>query len=339
MDPKQTGPNNEEEIVRLIASLAGEASDELRVGIGDDCAVLSLGAQTWCVTTDLLVEGVHFDRSFITPYDLGRRAMAANLSDLAAMGADPRWGFLSLGIGPEPISELLEGVIRGVSGMGHEYGLALAGGDTVRSPALLLNLCLMGRLDKDTAALRTGARQGDAVCVTGSLGASAGGLAWLKTGGPASDPVALDLVEAHLRPRPRVLAGRALCQSKRIHAMIDISDGLGTDLARLCQASQAGAEVAAAKLPVHPDAPGVAAHLGQDALEWALSGGEDFELLFTCDPSDVELLTSLADEAEPGLTVHQVGSITKGPGVTLIDPLGDSREISFMGYDHFRPKE
>lgn len=333
------GLDNEEDVVRLIASLACKGGDELRVGIGDDCAVLSLGGRLWCVTTDLMVEGVHFDLAYFTPYDLGRRVMAANLSDLAAMGADPRWGFLSLGMGPRPDSAFLRGVIRGLSDLGKQYGLSLAGGDTVRSPALILNLCIMGLAQGQGPLLRSGARPGDAICVTGRLGASAAGLAWLQKGGDSDDPAALEAVKAHLRPVPRVAAGRALAQSGRVHAMMDLSDGLATDLARLAVASQVGAEVLAERLPVDRTTRELAQRLGTDPLEWALSGGEDFELLFTCEPAEVELLAEIVEEAEAGLTVTRVGRITRGTGVELVGPDKQRRQIAFSGFDHFRAGE
>ncbi len=326
----------EEDVIRLIQSLAGQASDELFVGIGDDCAVLTLGGQQFCVTTDLLVQGVHFDLAFISPFDLGRKAMAANLSDLAAMGARPRWGFLSLGLPARPERELVEALLRGCLELGREHGLTLAGGDTVRAGELVINLCLIGAAEAKAPLMRAGARRGDAVCVTGSLGASAAGLAWLQAGMPADDPVAAPAVAAHLRPEPRVAVGRALAQSGRVHAMMDVSDGLATDLARLTTASQCGAQVRAEKVPVDEATIEIARRLGADPLEWALAGGEDFELLLTCEPGDVELLSELATDSDPGLPLVRVGKITAESGVRLIGEDGAARDITFTGFDHFR---
>lgn len=326
---------SEEEVVRLIQSLAGAAEGELVVGIGDDAAVVASQARNLVVTTDLLVEGVHFDLKFIRPYDLGGRAMAANLSDLAAMGALPRWGFLSLGLPPRPQASFVEELVRGLVEFGRRYGLSLAGGDTVRSPQVVLNLCLIGQADPVKPLLRSGGRAGDAVCVSGRLGRSAAGLAWLQSGGDPAAPEAAAAVEVHLRPLPRVAGGRALAESGRVHAMMDLSDGLATDLYRLCRASGLGARVQAQRLPLDGATRLLAAKLGADPLDWALRGGEDFELLFTCDPGDLELLTQLLAESEPGLETTRVGSLVREPGVRLEDG-GQVQEIGLSGYDHFR---
>ncbi len=326
---------SEEEVVRLIQSLAGSGDGELLVGIGDDAAVLSVQARELVVTTDLLVEGVHFDLGFISPYDLGGRAMAANLSDLAGMGAKPRWGFLSLGLPPKPQAAFIGELVRGLVEFGRRFGLTLAGGDTVRSPQVLINLCLVGQADPAKPALRSGARPGDAVCVSGNLGASAAGLAWLAGGGDPDDSGAREAVQAHLRPLPRVAAGRALAESGQVHAMMDLSDGLATDLFRLAQASGLGAKVEAAALPIAESTRDLAAGLGIDPLDWALRGGEDFELLFTCGPGQLELLSALLAETEPDLALTRVGSMTGEPGVWL-HGVGEPRDIGLMGYDHFR---
>ena len=327
---------SEEEIIRLAQSLAGESSDGLFVGIGDDAAVLNLAGSEFCVTTDLMVEGVHFDMSYTSPRDLGIKAMAANLSDLAAMGALPRWGFLSLGLPRPPSRRVVESVFGGVMEMCRKYGLILAGGDTVGAPQLLINLCLIGAAEKRAPVLRTGARPGDAVCVTGVLGSAAAGLAWLGSGGAVDDEDAAWAVAAHLRPEPRVTAGRVLAQSGRVHSMMDLSDGLATDLARLCEASQVMARVDEKRLPLATQASALAEKLGAGALEWALTGGEDFELLFTCAPGDVELLNELVADSQPELGVSRVGEIGKGRGVHLRRADGNEQEITLKGFDHFR---
>lgn len=329
----------EEEIIRLVASLAGRDSPGLIQGMGDDCAVVEIGGEKICVTTDMLVEGVHFDLSYLSPRDLGWRAMAANLSDLAAMGATPCWGFLSLGLKQGPDRDFVQGIIAGLDELGKKHGLVLAGGDTVAAPVTVLNLCLMGRAESLGPVLRAGARAGDAICVTGRLGSSAAGLAWLQGGGRPDDPRYAPLVQAHARPLPRLAAGTALAASGRVHAMMDISDGLASDLSRLCAASGAGAKVSAAALPISAEARRLARDKGADPLDWALCGGEDFELLFTCGPEDVKALAEAVARAEPGLDVTQVGSIVSGSGVSLLSPDNTEKDITMAGYDHFRPKE
>lgn len=331
---------SEEDILRLVASMAGGAgASDTAVGIGDDAAVLLIGGSRVAVTTDMMVEGVHFDPSFITPYDIGRRAMAANLSDLAAMGAAPRWGFLSLGLPPKPTGQLVEDLIRGMVDLGEKYGLTLAGGDTVGSPVMILNLCLMGICDPLKPALRNTARPGEAVCVSGNLGSSGAGLAWLLGGGDPGAASVAEAVEAHLRPVPRVVLGRALARSEKIGAMMDISDGLATDLARMCQVSDVGARIEEAKLPVVAQVNTLAAEMGVDVLDWALRGGEDFELLFTCQPGDVALLQSVAAENDPTALIVRVGTINKGRGVSLLKKDGQIVDIGLQGYDHFRRED
>lgn len=328
---------SEEDVIRLVQSLSGgTGSPGLSVGIGDDAAVLQHPGGRLVVTTDLLVEGVHFDLAYTSAYDLGWRALAANLSDIAAMGALPRWSFLSLGLSGPPEEDFVASLVRGMADLAGPQGLVLAGGDTVKAPQVIVNLCLIGDAAGVEPLLRTGARPGQAVCVTGSLGASAAGLAWLGRGGARDDPRATAAVAAHLRPTPRLAAGRALATSGRVGAMMDLSDGLASDLARICRASQVGAVVEAAALPISQETRTLAAGLGADPLDWAVKGGEDFELLFTCDPDQVGLLAELVADSSPGLGLTRVGRISDGRGVVLDLPDGSARDITLGGYDHFR---
>ena len=198
---------SEEEIINLVASLAGGAGGELTVGIGDDCAVLGGAQSGLVVTTDLLVQGVHFDLGFMSPADVGHRSMAANLSDLAAMGAEPAWGFLSLGLPARPQASFVSELVGSMVSQGRAYGLKLAGGDTVGAPQVVINLCLLGAMGNLAPVLRSGGRLGDAVCVTGRLGGSGAGLAWLQAGRDPDDPAAAPAVATHQRPVPRVVAG------------------------------------------------------------------------------------------------------------------------------------
>ncbi len=328
---------SEEDVIRLVQSLSGgTGSQGLSVGIGDDAAVLQHAGGRLVVTTDLLVEGVHFDLTYTSAYDLGWRSMAANLSDIAAMGALPRWGFLSLGLPGPPEEDFVASLVRGMADLAGPQGLVLAGGDTVKSPQVVINLCLIGAAAGVNPLLRSGALPGQAICVTGSLGASAAGLAWLREGGAKDDPRAAGAVAAHLRPVPRLAAGRALATSGRVGAMMDLSDGLASDLARICRASQVGAVVEAAALPIAQETRTLAAAQGIDPLDWAVKGGEDFELLFTCDPDQVKLLAELVADSSPGLGLTPVGRVGEGRGVVLNLPDGSARDITLGGYDHFR---
>ncbi len=257
--------------------------------------------------------------------------MAANLSDLAAMGAQ-RLGLLSLGLPPGPGRSWRSWWAPWTRGPGLRLSWP---GDTVKAPQVLINLCLLGVMGNLAPLLRSGGRRGDAVCVTGTLGGSAAGLAWLRAGRDPGDPAAAPAVAAYRRPVPRVEVGRALAASGQVRAMMDLSDGLASDLARLARASGLGARVEAALVPVAPAAQAVAGVLGSEALGWALAGGEDFELLFTCDPGEVGLLAELVAETADGLAVTRVGRLSAGPGV-ILNHQGKEEPISYMGYDHFR---
>ncbi|BEQ13327.1 thiamine-phosphate kinase [Desulfoferula mesophila] len=335
MPPDAPAHLSEEQIISLVAYLAGGAGGDLAVGIGDDCAVLGGDQTGLVVTTDLLVQGSHFDLELMSPADVGHRSMAANLSDLAAMGARPAYGFLSLGMPARPTAAFVSELVGSMVAQGRAHGLKLAGGDTVKAPQVVINLCLLGAMGNLAPVLRSGGRLGDAVCVTGLLGGSGAGLAWLQAGRDPAEAAAAEAVAAHCRPTPRVAAGRALAESGRVHAMMDLSDGLAADLPRLARASGLGAAVEAEAVPISPAALAVAPALGGDALGWALGGGEDFELLFTCDPGEVPLLAQVVAEAAEGLTVTQVGRLTQGPGVTLIKQ-GEEEPITYKGFDHFQ---
>jgi thiamine-monophosphate kinase len=199
----------------------------------------------------------------------------------------------------------------------------------------VINLCLLGAMGNLAPVLRSGGRLGDAVCVTGLLGGSGAGLAWLQAGRDPTEASAAEAVAAHCRPTPRVAAGRAVAESGRVHAMMDLSDGLAADLPRLARASGLGAAVEAEAVPISPATLAVAQALGGDALGWALGGGEDFELLFTCDPGEVPLLAEVVAEAAGGLAVTQVGRLTQGPGVSLMRQ-GEEEPITYKGFDHFQ---
>jgi thiamine-monophosphate kinase len=327
----------EDAFVRAIRALTvpGPASG-IRVGVGDDCAVLHPQADTALLaTTDLLVEDVHFRRRWAEPADIGWKAIAVNLSDIAAMGGRPRWALIALALPEGTSPEEVEAFYEGALALAQPLGVTIAGGDTSASPGgWFVNVTLLG--EAVSPRLRSTARPGDTVAVTGSLGRSTAGLAVLEAGAAPGGVAAADLADvlgAHRRPRPRVREGQWLAQAGGVTAMMDLSDGLGIDLPRLLGESRVGAIVDVDRVPIDAATRGVAAALGNDPATWATGGGEDYELLLTCEPAALERLQrGLADACGTQLTA--IGEITGGAAAARWTSGG--REIAVArGFEHF----
>jgi len=323
-------------IERVRAAHAGAAGNGLAVPIGDDGAVLDVpqGRQV-VVTTDMLVEEVHFRRDWSDPYSIGWKAAAVNLSDIAAMGADPTFAFVSLAFVQDETVETLERLYNGFADCLTRYGARLAGGDTNACPrGLTINVTQLGTVAAGQAWTRTGARVGDSLLVTGTLGNSYGGLALLLQDGLARAEKSFPaLVGAHRRPQPRVVAARALAALGTVRAAMDISDGLAGDLAKLCAASGVGARVDAAQIPISDDLRAAADALGQDATQMALVGGEDLELLLVVSPADADAVRSAVEDT--GIACTLVGEIVKS-GLRFVGAGGeDALPPGRQGWDHF----
>jgi thiamine-monophosphate kinase len=292
----------------------------LSLGIGDDCAVLRPRRnQELVVTTDLSLENVHFHRQWHPPESVGHRCLARGLSDLAAMGARPEAAFLSLALPEELTGEWMERFFNGLMALAERCQVPLAGGDTAKAPMVIADIVLLGSVPKGEALLRSGARAGDLLYVTGALGGSAAELLALEQQ-PAHFLGTSTTGRPHLYPEPRLAAGRKV--RRLATAAIDVSDGLSTDLAHLCEESGLAAEIDAAALPVDARA----------TLEQALHGGEDYELLFTASPK------TLIARQLGGVSVHPIGRMKKcgkGPQVTL-DRDGVRTELVAAGWEHFR---
>ncbi|QWT20384.1 thiamine-phosphate kinase [Bacillus sp. NP157] len=298
--------------------------DDVVTGIGDDAAVVAVPAgRELAIAVDTLIEGVHFPVG-TAPADIGWKALAVNLSDLAAMGATPAWALLALSL-PSADEDFIDGIARGFAELATPYRLALVGGDTTRGP-LTLTVTVHGFISPGEALLRSGARVGDAVMVTGTLGDAAAGLRCLAEAD--ATPYAT-LVERLNRPTPRVSAGQAL--RGKASACIDISDGLVADLGHICKQSGVGAEIDAAMLP---RSSAMLTHFHDaDAIDFALSGGDDYELCFTV-PFD-KANDVAADLARVGGGATRIGRIVEGSGVRVIDASGEARMPSRDGWNHF----
>lgn len=313
-------------LIDRLAALLGEAP-EGETWIGDDAAVLRAPGGTILFTADLLVEGVHFDLAWTTPEDLGYKAVAVNCSDVAAMGGTPRRALVSLGLRPGIEMEFLEALYCGMRECSDAFGMAVVGGDVSRCDQLVLSVALLGNPAGRRVIERRGARPGDVICVTGTLGAAAAGFRLARAG----IPVPPALRAAHLRPVPRVREVEVL---RRFipNAMIDVSDGFAADLGHICDASGVGARVDAARLPLI-DPAGLPADF--DPLELALGGGEDYELCFTIVPERAEKAAAEV-EARTGTAVSLVGEVTDKVDGRVVVVGGSPRPLVATGWDHLR---
>ena len=333
----QPAATTERRLIEIIRGAARRAP-AVRVGIGDDCAVLEPAPESLLLaTTDLLIEDVHFRRRWATPTDIGWKALAVNVSDIAAMGGRPRWALIALAC-PETVAvDEAEAFYAGVQALATEHDVTIVGGDTAASPGgWIINVTMLGETIR-APLLRSTARAGDVIAVTGSLGRSAAGLALLEASpAPASvaGEVSADVRAAHLRPRPRTREGQWLSEAGGVTSMIDLSDGLATDLGHLCEESGVGARVDLGRVPVESSVKVVARALGRDALEWATGGGEDYELLLTCSPETFERLAGGLSRAT-GTKLTAVGEMTRAAeGIHYLDAGG--RDVSVPpGFEHF----
>jgi thiamine-monophosphate kinase len=310
-------------------------------GIGDDTAVLATtpGAAL-LATTDLVIENVHFRRPAASARDIGWKALAVNLSDIAAMGGTPRYALLALAVpGSAEVSEVEE-FVAGLLELARAHRVGLVGGDTSATGAgWTANVTVLGE-HAGQPRLRSAARPGQLVAVTGALGRSAAGLCLLEgrraeaRAAGLSGEAEAEVVTAHLRPSPRVTEGRWLGSADGVQAMMDLSDGLATDLAHVCRESGVGARVWIDRVPVAPGARATAAAVAADPVEWAVAGGEDYELLVTLEPGAAPGVASgLA--AATGTPVTIVGEILPGSELIFVDRAGRRVAVP-SGFEHFR---
>lgn len=307
----------------------------LEMGIGDDAAVFHPpGAdEFWAVTTDILLEDIDFCRGWLTPGQLGHKSLAANLSDLAAMGVRPRYYTVGLGIPGELKQNWIAAFYRGMSRLGDAHGAMLIGGDLSRSPhGLHIAIAAFGETLHRRLLYRSGGSPGDLVFVTGTLGLSAAGLRLLELGKTRgeSPPERLAL-KAHREPQPRCETGIWLAQSGLARCMMDLSDGLSVDLPRMCAASRTGAEIYTELLPSFSGC----ATWRCDPLMLALHGGEDFELLFAVPATGLQAFRAAYPRTYPQVT--QIGKLTRKTGIVCRSGPGrPSNPLPALGFDHFR---
>lgn len=314
-------------LLEILRKRFGKRSRGVFVGIGDDAAVIR-AEKNILLTTDMMVEGVHFDLSWTTPFQLGFKLVSVNISDIFAMGGRPQYVLLNFSAHRNSTREFFDQFFDGIEKALKTYGVSLIGGDISSADRIMLSLTAVGTGEK--VLKRKGARVGDRIYVTGTLGDSACGLAMLKKlrrtidfakcgrkGLPVAWNIAAPLLRRHLLPlarNPKSISGTAT-------AMIDISDGLLLDLSRLCKESGVGARIQAADVPVSKELRVTSACLGISALDLALSGGEDYELLFTA-------------SAKAEVKAYCIGEITRS-GISVVDDKGKEIQVSARGYQHF----
>ena len=312
-------PLNEKSLIERIRRAAGTRSQRAGRGIGNDCAVLSLPrGHEALITTDFSLEDIHFRREWHPPDSVGHRCLARGLSDIAAMGGIPRAAFLSLALPADLPQSWVDKFIAGLLKLAAQFSIPLAGGDTAQSPSgILADIVVLGSVPTGQAILRSGAQPGDFLYVTGTLGSAVAALNQLRAGKklrPRSHP-------KHFYPEPRVAVGQFLRERKLAPAMIDISDGLSTDLGHICEESGTGAVVYAAALP--------AAAAGKDGLTLALHGGDEYELLFSARP-EYRIPKQIA-----GVPVTRIGEILSGKQMTLANADGQMQPLKPAGWEHF----
>jgi len=311
-------PLGEKLLIQRVRGAAAAPGVRPGRGIGDDCAVLPIPrGHEALITTDFSLEGVHFRREWHPPDSVGHRCLARGLSDIAAMGGIPRAAFLSLAVPVELPQEWVDRFIAGLLKLATRFSVRLAGGDTAQSPdGVLADIVVLGSAPAGQAVLRSGARAGDFIYVTGTLGSAMTDLNRLRDG----EKLRPRLHPRHFYPEPRVALGQLLREKKLASAMIDVSDGLSTDLGHICEESKTGAVVDAGLLPAIP---------GKDGLTFALQGGDEYELLFTARPNR-RIPKQIA-----GVAVTRIGEITRGRQMKLVSMEGKTEILQPAGWEHF----
>ena len=301
------------------------------LGIGDDAAVTTPTAGLALLSTaDMLVEGIHFDLAWTEPHTLGRKSLAVNLSDIAAMGGVPKYALLSLAVPKRVPLHFLDSFMAGFLEQAGRFDVTLIGGDTCSSRhGMVISIALMGEQDPKKIVTRNGATPGDIVCVTGTLGDAALGLELLRAGERKGYAV-----KRHLDPEPRVVLGRLLADNSLPTAMIDISDGFAADLGHILSGSSVGARISIEKIPLSAEYTESIGRFSAERNSLALSGGEDYELLLTVAPGSVEKVLQCGLAA--GVNIAAIGEITAGGGILFEKADGSRYDVNLSGYDHFK---
>lgn len=338
------------DLIRKIAQKTKIFDPKIFQGIGDDCAVIERGKNYELLTTDMLVEDDHFCLFWQTPEQIGMKVLEVNVSDIAAMGGIPKYALVALCLKPGFSQKFFNDFLKGVHAVCRKYQISLVGGDLTHGEKMVVSVVLIGEAEKEFLKLRSGAKAGDFICVTGELGASAAGLEILrkfwasyqctgtseqKSGFPNKEffkkiPPEFEFVlKKHLEPKAHLKEGRII--APYANSMIDVSDGLGADLRHICEESKTGARIYSFEIPIDAEVRNVAQFLGKNYLDFALSGGEDFELIFTI--SSQKLIEMRCEH--PEITAFEIGEIVPAKKGLKLILSGEEKELP-GGYDHFK---
>ena len=313
-------------LIDLLAKMAGEGDERLLIGIGDDAAAWQGDDSIQLASVDSFIEGVHFTPETTLLPDVGGKALAVNISDIAAMGGIPRYALVALSLPENNEVEDIAALYSGMLKLAKQYGVTIVGGDISNAPLVAVAITILGSSPTKKILTRSSARPGEIVAVTGHLGAAAAGMELLKSQRRLDPEAENHLKNAFLHPTPRIAEGLLLVE-QGVKTAIDISDGLVADLGQIGKASKVGARIEVERVPVEP---AVKTAFSERALELALSGGEDYELLFTATAEIVDKVKKAAS-----CPVTPIGKITVGKGVTLVDKAGNPFKLDKSGWEHF----
>jgi len=320
-------------LINRIRKWITSSNPSLLQGIGDDVAVIEMGMKSLLVTTDILIEGIHFNRSWIDPYQLGRKALAVNLSDIASMGGTPKYFLISIGLPKNLPLPFVSSFYRGLKMEAKQFRVELIGGDTSLSQKIVINICLLGEEKKQNLLFRKGARVGDDLFVSGTLGDAALGLKILQERGKIKGTEGL--INKHLSPCPRVELGQTIAKHHWATAMIDVSDGLLIDTSHLLEESGVGARVWEDRIPLSRLYRKWVHSFSKDPFQFALSGGEDYELLFTAPGKMGKRISSLSHSLK--IPITRIGKILpQKEGLRMIGKDGKKYSPSCLGFEHFK---
>lgn len=320
----------------VISSIRSDLKDfqkEVIVGIGDDTAAIKVsGEKLLLFTSDSLVEDVHFKWDYTSPFQVGWKALVVNISDVAAVGGNPTHCLVSLALPSGTERNLVREVYRGLKKAASKYRVGIVGGDTVRAPSFIITVSLLGEVKRENIVLRSGAKPGDLIYVTGQLGSSGAGLACLKAPNWKVKPeIRQFLIKKHLMLSPRLVEGQKIASSQIATSMIDLSDGLASDLHRLAEESKVGAVLWEDEFPTALATEQLAKVMGKSLLEWILYGGEDYELLFAVPPNKKEELKQTL--SFPHTLIGEI--VDRDQGIYLKNRGGNRTKIEDRGYNHF----